>query len=152
MFAGHDLGAADWQAKFVARLHFCHQQFFCSRRTEACLWHFCEVPTASSKVRFQGQPGRHLLSLSSSQLLSLSSSQFDPSATLAGSKFRSAAVSYATVRCAIFDTGSTWASSASVDSEQFRSIPRTCWSLCRRFSVRQADQRRQGERNARCLA
>ena len=79
-------------------------------------------------------------------------SVFDPSATLAGSKFRSAAVSYATVVCAIFDTGSTWASSASVDSEQFRSIPRTCWSLCRRFSVRQADQRRQGERNARCLA
>jgi hypothetical protein len=76
----------------------------------------------------------------------------DPSATLAGSKFRSAAVSYATVVCAIFDTGSTWASSASVDSEQFRSIPRTCWSLCRRFSVRQTDQRRQGERNARCLA
>jgi len=79
-------------------------------------------------------------------------STHDPSATLAGSKFRSAAVSYATVVCAIFDIGSTWASSASVDSEQFRSIPRTCWSLCRRFSVRQADQRRQGERNARCLA
>ena len=45
-------------------------------------------------------------------LLALSSSQFDPSATLAGSKFRSAAVSYATVVCAILDTGSTWASSA----------------------------------------
>src|SRR5258708_12580078 len=30
-------------------------------------WHKCEVPTASSNVRYQGQPGRHLLALSSSQ-------------------------------------------------------------------------------------
>jgi hypothetical protein len=33
----------------------------------------CKVPTALSKVRFLGQPGRHLLALSFSQ--------FDPSAT-----------------------------------------------------------------------
>jgi hypothetical protein len=31
------------------------------------IWHKCEVPAALSKVRFQGQPGRHLLVLSSSQ-------------------------------------------------------------------------------------
>src|SRR6202022_2427947 len=31
-----------------------------------CLWHKCEVPTALNKVRFQKQPGRHLLALSSS--------------------------------------------------------------------------------------
>src|SRR6266481_9373860 len=30
-------------------------------------WHICDVPTASSDVPFQGQPGRHVLMLSSSQ-------------------------------------------------------------------------------------
>ena len=35
----------------------------------------CEVPTASSNVRYQGQPGRHLLAMSSSQ--------FDPTETSA---------------------------------------------------------------------
>jgi hypothetical protein len=32
-----------------------------------CCWHKCEVPAALGKVRFQGQPGRHLRTLSSSQ-------------------------------------------------------------------------------------
>jgi len=36
-------------------------------------WHKCEVPTELCKVRYQGQSGRHLLELSSSQ--------FDPSRT-----------------------------------------------------------------------
>ena len=29
-------------------------------------WHKCDVPTASSNVRFQGESGRHLLTVSSS--------------------------------------------------------------------------------------
>jgi hypothetical protein len=40
-------------------------------------WHKCELPTALRKVRFQGQAGRHLLALSSSQ--------FDPNRTSAES-------------------------------------------------------------------
>jgi hypothetical protein len=51
MFAGHDLGAADGKPRFVTRLHF-WKQFFCSRRTEACLWHKADVPNASPDVRF----------------------------------------------------------------------------------------------------
>jgi hypothetical protein len=31
-------------------------------------WHKCEVPTALGNVCFQGQPGSHLLTMSSSQL------------------------------------------------------------------------------------
>jgi hypothetical protein len=41
----------------------------------ACSWHFCDTPTASSDVRFQEKSGRHLLVLS---IL-----HFDPERTLA---------------------------------------------------------------------
>jgi hypothetical protein len=37
------------------------------QRRDVAFWHKCEVATALSKVRFQGQPGRHLLALNSSQ-------------------------------------------------------------------------------------
>jgi hypothetical protein len=48
-------GSRPWrgrrQARFVTRLHFCHQQFFCSRRTEACLWHRPAVRGRTEHVR-----------------------------------------------------------------------------------------------------
>jgi hypothetical protein len=54
-------GSQPWrgrrQARFVTRLHFCHQQFFCSRRTEACLWHFSDVP---GRLRSWGKSGSGL--------------------------------------------------------------------------------------------
>ena len=49
------------------RRRFEHHARDRSRKSDFRCWHFREVPTASSKVRFQGQHGRHLLSLSSSQ-------------------------------------------------------------------------------------
>src|SRR6202047_4602673 len=54
-------GSRPWrgrrQARFVTRLHFCHQQFVCSRRTEACLWHETDVSMQSPHVRYQGMNG-----------------------------------------------------------------------------------------------
>jgi hypothetical protein len=52
-------GSRPWrgrrQARFVTRLHFCHQQFFCSRRTEACLWHNSNMLLWSFYVGCWGQ-------------------------------------------------------------------------------------------------
>jgi hypothetical protein len=33
-------------------------------RSDFVLWHKCEVPTASSNVRYREQPGKHMLALS----------------------------------------------------------------------------------------
>src|SRR5260370_36809213 len=70
-------GSRPWrgsrQARFVTRLHFCHQQFFCSRRTEACLWHETDMPKYLGDVRCWVNSGKHVLSLSFSG--------FDPTAT-----------------------------------------------------------------------
>ena len=42
------------QARFVTRLHFCYQQFFCSRRTEACLWHIGSFRCVAEFDRYRG--------------------------------------------------------------------------------------------------
>jgi putative tryptophan/tyrosine transport system substrate-binding protein len=61
----------------------------------------------------------------------------DPKRTKAGLKFRSAG-SPASVSCVIFRKHGR-RQAAHLDSEQFRSAPRTCRSLCGRLSVRKTD-------------
>ena len=86
----------------------------------------------SLNVRFQGQPGPHLLAVSFSQ--------FDPDSDIGRIEIPQCSDLLLDHRVQCFRwEAQERASSAPLNSEQFRSAPRNCQPFCGRLSVRQTD-------------